>query len=65
MGKFRQFLTELSARYRSVLSCQGDNFSKSQWIFTKLDMRIYLRRSGLDKLMGKFHQFLSYLAATR
>ena len=36
MGKFRQFLTGLSARSTSVFSFQDDNFSKYQWIFTKV-----------------------------
>ena len=42
MGKCLQFLTELSARDKSVFSFQGINLSvsKSQWIFTKLDMCI-------------------------
>ena len=40
MGIFRQFLTELSARDTSDFSFQGDNFSKCQWIFTKLGMCI-------------------------
>ena len=40
MGKFLQFLTELSARDTSVLSFQDDNFTKYQWIFTKLGMCI-------------------------
>ena len=38
MGKFRLFLTELSARCMSVFSFPDDNFSEYQWIlfFTKL-----------------------------
>ena len=46
MGKLRQFLTELSARDMSVFffvfffSFPDDNFSKFQWIFTKLVMGI-------------------------
>ena len=36
MGKFCQFLTELSAHNTSVFN----NLSKSQWIFTKFDMCI-------------------------
>ena len=40
MGKFRQFLTELSASDRSVFSFPDDNFSKCQWIFTKLGVCI-------------------------
>ena len=40
MGKFRQFLTELSARDTPIFSFPDDNLSKHQWIFTKLDMCI-------------------------
>ena len=40
MGKFRQFLTELSAGAMSVFLFLDDNFSKYQWIFTKLGMCI-------------------------
>ena len=36
MGKFRQLLTELSARDMSKCSFPDDNFNKYQWIFTKL-----------------------------
>ena len=38
MGKFRLFLTELSTRDTSVFSFLDNNFTKYQWIFTKLDM---------------------------
>ena len=40
MGKFRQFLKELSARDISIFLFQDNNLSKSQWIFTKVDMCI-------------------------
>ena len=40
MGKFCQFLTELSVRKTSIFSFLDDNFSKDQWIFTKLGMCI-------------------------
>ena len=40
MGKFLQILTELSARDMPVFSFPDDNFSKHQWIFTKLGMCI-------------------------
>ena len=40
MSKFRQFLTELSPHNESVFSFSDDNFSKYQWIFTKLGMCI-------------------------
>ena len=38
MGKFRQFLMELSARDTPIFSFPDDNLSKHQWIFTKLGM---------------------------
>ena len=40
MGKFRQILTELSARDMPIFSFLDDNLSKRQWIFTKLGMCI-------------------------
>ena len=40
MGKFRQFLTELSAHHTSVFLFLDDNLSKYQWIFTRLGMYI-------------------------
>ena len=40
MAKFRQFFTELSARDTFVFLFQDNNLSKSQWIFTKLEMCI-------------------------
>ena len=40
MGKFHQFVTEVSARDTSVFLFQDNNLSKSQQIFTKLDMCI-------------------------
>ena len=40
MGKFRQFLTELSARDMPIFSFPDDNLSKHQWIFTKPGMCI-------------------------
>ena len=40
MGIFRHFLTELSARDTPIFSFQGNNVSKSQRIFTQLDMCI-------------------------
>ena len=42
MGKFRQFLTELFFRDMSEFSFPDDNFSKYQWIFTKLGVCIDL-----------------------
>ena len=36
MGKFRQILTELSARDTPIFLFPGDYLSIRQWIFTKL-----------------------------
>ena len=40
MGNFRQFFTELSVRDTSIFLFQDNNLSKSQLLFTQLDMRI-------------------------
>ena len=40
MGKLRQILTELSLQDKPIFSFPDDNFSKCQWIFTKLGMWI-------------------------
>ena len=40
MGKFRQFLTELSAHNMPEFLFPDDNVSKCQWIFTKLGVCI-------------------------
>ena len=40
MGKFRQFLTELSVRDTPIFSFPDDDLSKHQWIFTQLGMCI-------------------------
>ena len=40
MGKFCQFLTELSARDMPIFSFPDNNLSKHQWIFTKLGLCI-------------------------
>ena len=42
MGKFHQFLTELSAHQMFVFLFPDDNLSKYQWIFTKFGMYIYI-----------------------
>ena len=59
MGKVHQFLqcqylTELSACDISIFSFLDDNFSKYQWIFTKIGMCIDIVETGLGLLMGKF-----------
>ena len=40
MGKFNQFLTELSAHDKSVFIFRDDNYIKYQWIFIKLGVCI-------------------------
>ena len=40
MVEFCLFLTELSARNTTVFYFLDNNLSKSQWIFTKFDVRI-------------------------
>ena len=40
-GKFHQFLTVI-CRQRSIFSFPDDNFSKYQWIFTKLGVYIFM-----------------------
>ena len=42
MGKFHPFLTELSVHNTSVFYFQDNNLNKSQWIFTKFGMCIYI-----------------------
>ena len=51
MGKFRQFLIELSARDTSVFSFMDNNFRKYQWIFTKLGLCI----DSVDICFGMAH----------
>ena len=62
MGKFHHFLTELSARNTAVFWFQDNNLSKSEWIFTTLDMCIDME-IWFGLLMDKFHQFLTELSA--
>ena len=40
MGKFRQFVTELSARHTYIFSFPDNNLSRYQSIFSKLGMCI-------------------------
>ena len=63
MGKFRQFLTELSARDTPIFSFPDDNFSKHQWIFTKLGMCIAIVEIWFGIANGQFRQFLTELSA--
>ena len=48
MGKFRQFLTELSACHTCIFLFPDDYLGKFQWIFTKLGMCI----DGVDIWFG-------------
>ena len=59
MGKFRQFLTELSARDTPIFSFPDYNLGFSPNLLYALT----LRRSGLGLLMGKFRQFFTELSA--
>ena len=59
MGRFHQFLTELTAHHTSVLSFPDDNLSNCQWIFRKPGMCIDIVESRLGLLMGKCCQFLT------
>ena len=47
MGKFRQILTELSARDMPIFSFPDDNLCKYKGILIKLGTCIDIRRSGL------------------
>ena len=40
MGKFRHFITELSAGDTPRFPFSYDNLGKHQWIFTRIDMYI-------------------------
>ena len=58
MGKFRQFLTELSAHDRAVFSFPDDNFSKYQWIFTKLGVCINIVDTWFEIVNGQIWSIL-------
>ena len=63
MGKFRQILTELSAReslyfhFRTIISVNNKGFSPN------LLYALTLRTSGFGLLMGKFRQIFMELSA--
>ena len=65
MGKFCQFLTELSACHMSVFLFPDNYLSKYQWIFTKPNLvcALILWRSGVGLLMSKFCQFLTEISS--
>ena len=64
MGKFRQILTELSAR--DIFSFPDDNLSKCQGILTKLGTCINIKEIWFGITDGQISLiFDSYLPATR
>ena len=63
MGKFCQYLTEVSARSTSIFSFREDNLSECQWIFTKLGMCIDIVEIWSWIANGQFCQFLIELSA--
>ena len=63
MGKFRQILTELSARGMPIFSFPDDNLSKCQGILTKLGTCIDMKEILFGLLMGKFRPCLTELSA--
>ena len=62
MGKFRQFLTELSARDTPIFSFPDYNLN-NMGFSPNLLHALTLRRSGLGLLMGKFRQIFTELSA--
>ena len=63
IGRFVQFLTELSAHDTSVFSFRDDNFSKYQWIFTQLGMSIDSVEICLGIANDQIYQSLTELSA--
>ena len=61
MGKFRLFLTELSAHDTFIFSFQDNNLSKSQRIFTKLDMCIDIVEILFGIAFGYIFSFLTVI----
>ena len=59
MSKFRQLLTELSASNTSGFSYPDDNFSKYQWIFTKLGVYIDIAETWFGIADGQISSFLT------
>ena len=66
IGKFCQFLTESSAHNTSIFSFLDDNFTKYQWIFTKLAVCIDIVDICFEIANGRILSiFDSYLPATQ
>ena len=66
MGKFRQILTELSARDTPMFSFPDDNLCKCQRILTKLGTCIDIKKIWFEIANGQISSMCdSYLPATR
>ena len=64
MGKFRQFLTELSARDTSDFSFPNNSLSKFQWIFTKLGRCIDIVQIWFGIANGQIMQIFDRVSDT-
>ena len=66
IGKFCQFLKELFCHEHVHILVLDDNFSKYQWIFTKLGMCIDIVDISVGIANGRISSSIdSFLAATR
>ena len=65
MDKFRQFLTELSARGTPIFSFPDDTLSKHRWIFTKLGMCIDIVQIWLGIAIGQILSFFDGVICPR
>ena len=65
MGKFCQFLTELSAGDTPILSFLDDNLSKHQWIFNKLGMCIDIVEIWFGIANGQISSFFDGVICPR
>ena len=65
IGKFRQFLTELSAGDMSEFSFLDDNFSKYQWIFTTLGVCIGIVKIWFEIADGQISSIFDSIICSR
>ena len=65
MGKFRQFLMELSARDMPIFSFPDNNLSKLQGIFTKLGMCIDIVESWFEIANGQISSIFDRVICPR
>ena len=63
MDKFRQILTELSARDTPIFSFPDVNLCKCEGILTKLGTCIDIKEIWFGLLAGKFYQCLTAISA--